>query len=143
MKKDVISVYGNMEVRSLIAILATNKISGVSVIDDKKKLIGVVSKTDIVDKLNMEQLLFKERKSIDYDPYGDGVTVYREIGADFFEKKVADFMTRDVVTAHPDEPIESIRDKMISRRIHRVIVIDEKNAVKGQISVMDLLPMVK
>lgn len=143
MKREVITVTRDLDVRSLISLLSSKKISGVAVVDEDNKLIGVVSKTDIVDRLNMENLLTRERQSLDFDPFAGGVIVFREIGADFFDQRVEDFMTKNVITARQNSPLSEISDKMLQNRIHRIIIVNDDNEVIGQVSVMDLVTLLK
>jgi CBS domain-containing protein len=78
-KREIITVTRDLDLRSLTSLLARNRISGVVVVNEDMKLAGVVSKTDIRDRLNMENLLARERQSLDFDPYTGGVMVFREI----------------------------------------------------------------
>ena len=50
-----------------------------------------------------------------------------------------DFMTTDLVVAHPADAIADITQKMIDAHIHRVIVVDEEHRPVGIVSTTDCL----
>jgi CBS domain-containing protein len=52
---------------------------------------------------------------------------------------VRDFMTTDLVVAHPADSIADIAQKMIDAHIHRVIVLDEERRPVGIVSTTDCL----
>lgn len=52
---------------------------------------------------------------------------------------VRDHMTTRLVVAHVDDSVATVAQKMVDARIHRVIVVDEKQAPVGILSAIDCL----
>jgi CBS-domain-containing membrane protein len=87
-------------------------VSGAPVLDDRGRLVGVISLADLADP--------RRRKA-------DGSTT------------VADAMTRLVYAVRPDDPVSVATRLMIDERIHRVVVVDEVANVVGMVVPMDVL----
>jgi CBS domain-containing protein len=50
-----------------------------------------------------------------------------------------DIMTRDVITVHPDTPVEEIAATLLNRRISAVPVVDDSGSILGLVSEGDLM----
>lgn len=61
-----------------------------------------------------------------------------EHGGDAMTAKVADVMTRHVVTAHPGETIDAVLSRMTDRRIRHLPVVQHGKLV-GVVSIGDLV----
>ena len=137
MTKSVIVVEEDMKVYRLMEILNENKISGVPVINKDGKLVGIVTKSDVLvtfldfgidlnlriglkDILELEQ----EKGSAEVKPET--------------EMEINDVMTPNPITASEDTPIEKLAEIMIDKKIHRIIITKD-NSIVGIISTLDLL----
>lgn len=87
-------------------------VSGGPVLDDRGRLVGVLSLADLADPRRR----------------GEGSSGI-----------VGDAMTRVVYAVRPDDPISVAMRLMIDERIHRVVVVDENAAVVGVVVPMDIL----
>lgn len=56
-----------------------------------------------------------------------------------WETAVREVMTRAPLTCRADEPLETAVARMLARRVRRLVVVDENNAVRGLLSVDDLV----
>jgi CBS domain-containing protein len=139
MNPDVLTVRRGMTVRELATFLAENDISGVPVLDERERLVGVVSVTDIA--------------SLDRPPVDSGgphhyylrtfetklgLGELQDLGLDAHDLLVGDIMTPAVFTVDPDTPVSSIAQTMLDEHIHRVMVT-RGHRVLGIISSLDLL----
>ncbi len=52
--------------------------------------------------------------------------------------RVSSYMTRQVYTVRPEEPLSRARKLMLSKNIGRLVVVDESNRVEGIITVSDV-----
>lgn len=142
MTEKVVCVYPETPIRDLIKILVDYQINGVPVVDKKERLIGVVSKTDIV---SFEEKSRKKQKS------GSKNSFYGETNGrlkkdfdkisktkDFGETVVNDIMTSRVITADADDTIDRLAKIMFNKKIHRII-IQEDGRVVGVVSTLDIL----
>jgi CBS domain-containing protein len=114
MVSPVITVKPSSSVKEVAQIFIDRSISAVPVVDDKNKLVGIVSEGDLLHRSEAGT----ERRR----PSWLRVFTANETLADEYTKaharKVADVMTHDVITATPDTPL------------HEIARILEKNAIK-------------
>ncbi len=123
--------------------LAVNGISCAPVMDDREHLLGVLSSMDILryikkfrNKLHIEQptltfLITSLDDEID-DPD------LRKACIEISETKVADIMTREVVTIHPYDKMVRAMDIMIEEGVGCLPVV-ERERVVGVISKKDIV----
>lgn len=134
MTRHVISVAPDATVEAAARLMLERGISGLMVVDAKGELAGVVTEGDLLrrDELGTERhrpwwlrlLVSPARQAADFT---------RTHG-----RRVADVMTRDVVTVASDSPLEQVVEAMESHRIKRVPVT-EGGRVIGVVSRADLL----
>jgi len=111
---------------------AGRKIYGLMVIDDKEKLVGMISMYDI--------LLFIRPKHIHVWGSMDDVDIGRILESSFEKTKsvhVGDIMTPDVITVPPQTHVFKILDIMIKKHIRRLPVVEDGN-IRGIIYISDL-----
>jgi CBS domain-containing protein len=108
----------------------------VPVVDTQDRLIGVVSKTDLLHRCLEGPYGSRPGSLLSSIAEGSGRFGAGELGT------ISDFMNPDPVTARPDEPIETIARKMIEERAHRVIVVDAQKHVVGIVTSLDMLKLV-
>ena len=112
MAKDVVAVRPELRVEDLEELLLARGISGAPVIDDAGRPIGVVSKTDLV-----------QRK----DAAGAGAT------------RVRDIMMRTAFCLSERESIARAAGLMAFEGVHRVPVVGSRGMVTGVISPLDIM----
>ena len=108
------------------------KIYGLMVIDDKEKLVGMISMYDI--------LLFIRPKHIHVWGAMDDLDIGRILELSFEKTRsvhVGDIMTPDVITVSPQTHIFKILDIMIKKHIRRLPVIED-GSIRGIIYISDL-----
>lgn len=115
-----VSVDQNLSVSEAAEVIMTNKLSGVTVIDDKGDLVGMLSELDCLG-------------SIVDAAYNGGVP-----GA----AKVSDIMTKNVETNSPDEDIITVAASMLASKHRRRPVIEDGKLV-GQLTCRIILGAVK
>src|SRR3990167_5276834 len=142
MTEKAVCVKPETTIKDLINILVKNSINGVPVVDKNGRLVGVVSKTDIVeyDAKASKKKKISSQKSF----YND---TDRKLKKDFEKAKktkdfgktiVKDIMTTHVITAKADDTIDRLAKIMFNKKVHRVIVQD-KGSVVGIVSTLDIL----
>jgi len=120
MKKDVITVKRNAPIQEAIKILVDNKITGLPVVNDDMRLVGIVSEKDILRILaNMDLLMVLD------DIKKSDVTV-------------EDFMTKDVVAFEQYDTLSDVCDCLIKKNFRRVPILSDGEVV-GIISRRDLV----
>jgi CBS domain-containing protein len=122
MTKPVVCVSLTTSTEELSRLLIEKNISGVPVIDESGKLIGVVSKTDVLET----HLLPEE---------------YQESTA-LNKGYVEDIMVPLVSFVFEDDGIDRIINLMLNENIRRVVVTTKEQKVMGIITPMDILKYV-
>ncbi len=118
MQDTVIAVGPELPLQKLEDFLTGADIGGVPVVAHDGKILGVVSKTDLVRSMSNEE--GQQR-----DPLGP-------------EPTVEDIMTHEVVAANPDDDIRDVARQMIDGHLHRVLIVDDEEVV-GIVTTLDLL----
>lgn len=134
MTRNVISVAPDATVADAVALMLERGISGLLVVDSTGTLVGIVTEGDL---LRRDELGTERRRSwwlrLLASPGRQAADFTRTHG-----RKVADVMTRDVLSVNADAPLTDIVALMEEHRVKRVPVLDG-NRVAGVVSRADLL----
>jgi CBS domain-containing protein len=124
MTKEVHSVHADTSLQEIAQLLAQHHISGVPVVDERDRVIGIVSEADLIDE-HQRELHIPHVALYGFFPVPeDLLKVAYDSG---MKLKARDMMTRKVVTASEDTGFHELADTMVMRHINRVpIVRDEK-----------------
>jgi CBS domain-containing protein len=141
MAKDVmvvepICVEPSMSIRQLARVLEENEISGAPVVDEEGRVIGVVSKTDLIRRCSEGTLEVPPAYLFEVLCEGSGED--EEIIPEPLVC-VEDFMTRDPVKVTPNTPAGYVARLMFEKRIHRIVIVDHENFPVGIVTSLDLL----
>lgn len=142
MTEKVVCVHPETPINDLIKILVKNHIHGTPVVDKEGRLVGVVSKTDIVeyDEKTIKRRGGIAKKSFYKDTNGKLKKELDKIlkTKNFGKTLVNDIMTPHVVTAQADDTIDRLAKIMYDKKIHRVIIQDKEQVI-GVVSTFDIL----
>jgi CBS domain-containing protein len=134
MVANVISVTPDVLVQDVAYILLSNRISAVPVIDDDGRLLGIVSEGDLMRRA--------EAGTGRHRSWWLAMLTRTEVlAADYVRehaRKITDVMTRNVVTATPDTPLQDIATLLEKNGIKRVPIV-EGGKVVGIVSRANLL----
>jgi CBS domain-containing protein len=123
MTKDVITVSPQTTVAEIAALLTGHGIAGVPVVDDERRVVGVVTEADLVVRSArphfphyiqlLEGFVFLESpKRFDQE-------VRKMIAM-----SAEEIMTRDVITCSPDATVEDVATLMVDRDVNRIMVTE-------------------
>ena len=132
MNTSVKTALRNTQIKDIASTMCLNKISGVPVVDDANKLVGILSEKDILKAMfpDVEQIM-QEGHNTDFE----------SIEADYknvLNKSAADLMTETVATVTPDMPLLKAASMMCVKKIRRIPVTDTDNNLMGIISIGDV-----
>jgi CBS domain-containing protein len=137
MVSPVITVKPYSSVKEVANILLERHISAVPVVDDQGKLVGIVSEGDLMHR--------SEAGTERQRPWWLlGFTGNETLAAEYVKahaRKVADIMTRRVITASPDTPLHEIAALLEKNSIKRVPIVRDGQLV-GIISRANLIQAV-
>ncbi len=138
MTRTVVTLSPSMTLEQAAERLVQHGISGAPVVDDRGRLVGVLSETDLLRRLRTlsEEILGKRYladrvHSLDLlaflseREHAAVEEVYRKLRATL----VGDAMTRHVETVPPTESVEAVAAIMIERDVNRIPVVDQDRVV--------------
>ena len=139
MTADVVVVHPDASVNLVARLMASRGISGVPVVEDGKKVVGIISELDlIVRNTRLEPPAFFALLDgrIPLETPGH----YRRRLQHMLGTLARDVMTAKVVTIGPEEELESLAELMVKRRVNPVPVVEDGRLV-GIISRSDIVRM--
>jgi len=138
MSKNVITVSDDSSIEQLAEILIKNNVSGVPVVDDDNRVIGIVTEKDIMYK-NSEPRFPAAAQILGAQIYLGGVKKYNAQLKKIIATSVRELMTKDVITVHEDDAIKTVVDLMLKHNINRIPVLDKNDRLCGIISRADIV----
>ncbi len=131
MTPKVIAVKADTPIRDVIALLSENRISGLPVVDQENRVIGMVTEADILAMTGIKrEQTFKEiiRHIL-------GEPAPRPKAGD----KVGEIMTTPATTTRPEADIREVARILDEKKIKRLPVVDEGKRLIGIISRADIV----
>lgn len=115
-RREVYSIPEDMTVHDAARYLRDREVRSVGVCDKNGVLLGVISQSDISDKVAAENKCPAWMR-------------------------ISEIMTRDLVTATPETSLEDCLRLMEHHGIYHLVVLDHEKGYRGMISVTDLLKL--
>ncbi len=100
-------------IREAASLMYQHNIGAVVIVDESGQLVGILSERDIV------------RKAVKHHAV--------------FDMAVSEVMTKDVVTAQPQDDLMSVAHTMTERRFRHMPILDDDKQLIGIISIGDVL----
>jgi len=137
MTKKIIKIKKGTTLREAAKILIKNDITGAPIVNEKDKVIGIISEKNVFRALypNYEEFY------IDLDIIAKPKNLDDRL-LKIVDLKVENFMVKDVVSALPSDSVVKVGGIMMARGIRRVLVVDQKNTLLGVVSRRDIYPAV-
>jgi CBS domain-containing protein len=140
MDREPATVSPDDDVRKVIEILQTHDLPGVPVVDEAKKVVGMVTESDLV--------ISDEESDFHLPHYVNimGGVVFLESTKHFeerakkaFASTASDMMTADPITVGPDEPAEHAGRLISEKKHNRLPVVDDEGRLVGVVTRVDVL----
>ena len=116
-RSDVFSIRPDMTVHEAARYLRDHEIRSAAVIDPAGTLVGVVSQSDISDKVAAENKCPAWMR-------------------------VTEIMSTELVVVTPDESLPDCLRLMEQNSIYHLLVVDERRVYRGMVSIRDLLSLI-
>jgi CBS domain-containing membrane protein len=131
MTKNVVTIHRHEDLHEAARILSEYRISGMPVVDDDNRVIGVISEADVLTLAGMKrEHTFKD---VLRNILGEPVPA-RKTGS-----KVEDVMSLPPITAKADDDIGEVANILDERRIKRLPVVDDEGKLVGVIARADIV----
>ena len=140
MARDVPSVHPSDDARTAIDLLSRQELSAIPVVDEDRRVIGIVSESDLV--------LSDEESDLHLPHYlnimGGIVFVgsmkgFEERLNKAFATKVSELMTPDPFTAHVDDDAEKVGRLIADKHHNHLPVVDGDGHLAGLVTRADVL----
>jgi CBS-domain-containing membrane protein len=141
MTKVVVTAKMTTPLTELVRIMESRRITGIPIVDDAGKLVGLVAQDDII---------FKTRELEARDDRGGRRGLSDLVSGGFVtfadktksEPTVESVMTANVHSAHEDMGIRELALMMWEKRVHRIPICDTAGVLTGIVSSMDICRVV-
>ncbi len=138
MTKDVITVTLDDNVEKCASLLIKHNLSGLPVLDDSGKLVGIVTEGDLIrraSRIKGPAVLEVLGGMI----YLDSPKKFMDELKSAMGQKAKDIMTEKVVTIEPDQTIEEGATLLVEKNVKRLPVINKKGELVGIVSRRDIM----
>jgi CBS domain-containing membrane protein len=134
MTRNVIRVRDDADIAEVTNLLSENRISGLPVIDEGGRVIGVITEADVLSMAGMK----KEHVFRDILSHILGEPLPAHAGS----KRLTDVMSSPAITTGPESDIRDVALTMDEKRIKRLPVVDEQGRLIGLISRADIVRVI-
>lgn len=137
MSTNVVTIKKDLTIEQIAKVLTEKNISGVPVVDENDKIIGIVTKKDLIYK-DLEPRFPSYIEVLGGIFFINGVKHYEEELKKLVATKAEDIMTNKVVTITEDEDVKTIAELMVEKSINRLPVVKDGKII-GIVSRGDLV----
>ena len=138
MSHDPIVVQPETPIKEAIKILVEHRISGLPVVDQTGKLVGVISETDLLWQETgvtpPAYIMFLDSVIYLENPARHDKELHKALG-----QTVGEVMSGDPLTITPDQPLRKAAKIMQEKSIRRLAVTDEAGKVIGILTPGDIV----
>ena len=138
MSRDPILVRPQTPLKEAIQILAEKRISGLPVIDDVGKLVGIISETDLMWQetgvtppayiMILDSVIYLQ------NPGAYERDLHKALG-----QTVGEVMSKNPLTISPDKPLREAAKLIQDHKVHRLPVLDNVGKVIGILTRGDII----
>lgn len=134
MTKEVKSISPEMNVREALGLLLKMRISGLPVIDEQDKIMGMFTEKDVLRSILPTYLERVGKFVYTEDPKGVKIKV-----AELDKLKVKEIMRKEVVTVGEDTALTEVARIMLTQKIRRIPVLNKEGRVVGIVAREDVV----
>jgi CBS-domain-containing membrane protein len=143
MTTDVISVSPEEKIEQVASILTEKRIHGVPVVDDKNRLIGIITETDFFIKDCFNFHLPSYIDFIKNTKFSGGLGYLEKQKIKKIVKAIAkDIMSTKCITVSSEDGLDKLLALIKENDLHTIPVVDSSGKVEGIIARSDLIKMI-
>ena len=126
----------NAPLSELIKIVNKENVKALAVVNEANKLIGIIDSRQLSDII-LKQFPKKTAKTTKTSKTTKN-TKSQKNDNEILNKEISSFMSKDFITAYPEDDLEKIFDSMLKNKLEYIAVIDDKNKPIGTLNIYDL-----
>jgi CBS domain-containing protein len=131
MTRAVKSIAPAAPVEEVRRLMSASGISGFPVVDERNRVVGVVSESDIIlYEINPQPHLVARLKQ---------VILPRSGASQSPGGTAADIMSSPAITARDDAPLRELSQELLEKKIKRIIIVDQNRHPVGVVSRIDIV----
>ena len=138
MTTEVITVSSDTPISDVARIFTEQHISGVPVVDDKQRIIGIVTASDLIFQ-NKRYTVPPVITILDSFFFLDSPEKMERELKKIAGATVADVCSAPVTTIKPDTPLDEIATLMTEKKIHTLPVVDATGTMVGIVGKKDII----
>jgi CBS domain-containing protein len=143
MQRDLVTVSPTDSLREALALMTSNHVTGLPVMDNNSRCVGLITASDI---LNYEQDHASDSSESGMADVFDAESEQWEtvpLSAfalqEFGHVSVNEVMTSDLIWIERDVAVRDVAQRMLSEGVHRVLVMDKQARLYGLLSAIDIV----
>lgn len=137
MSRQPVTVGPKASIQDIVKLLIENDISGIPVVDDEDRLLGIISESDLLHK-EVVPTIPDAINILGAIIYYNGVKEYRESFRKMMASTAEEIMTKKVISVNEEADLSEIGQRMIEHHIKRLPVLRE-GVLVGIISRTDMI----
>lgn len=134
MTKNVVSLKPNDSIKDALAILFKMRISGLPVIDEEGRLVGMFT-----EKAILRNILPSYIEKVGRFIYEEDSKSTKKKFQDLINLKVSQLMRKEVITVDEDTTLSEVARLMLVEKVRRIPVLNKENKVKGIVARIDIV----
>jgi CBS domain-containing protein len=138
MSRNPIVVQPSTPLQQAIQILAERRITGLPVVDDTGKLVGIISETDLMWQETgvtpPAYIMFLDSIIYLKNPAAYERDLHKALG-----QTVGEVMSKNPITISPDKTVKEAAKILNERKVHRLPVVDGQGQVIGILTRGDII----
>ena len=146
MQSQVLSVAPDDPLHTVQRLFFEEGIHGAPVIDDRGRVLGIVTSTDVLRAAAEAHEVAPTEPSAFSDDLDVGNGGWGMAPEDFKTRlqdtTVSDYMTEGIVEVNPDTPVSEIATRLRENQVHRVLVVED-GKLCGIVSTFDLIGLLE
>ncbi len=141
MSSPTISISKEQTVKEALDLLAKHGISGLPIVDENDKVVGIISDTDIIRYSQQKSIVPHTGSSFWISPYSE-IEELASVRSGFellHKTKLENIMTKKVYSVTEDTPASDVAKLMNRRKINRIPVVSDDGKLIGIVTRADMV----
>ena len=128
MEKNFVTATPETSVFDLVNMFVKNHITAIPIINDDQELVGIVTDADLLYK-KVKPHVPHYVNLLGASIYYSGISAYNRGFKKLMAGTAKELMTKDVIIAAPDAPVEQIAGVMVAEHLKVIPIVDNKHVV--------------